>query len=98
MTRNKQKTEAKKFSNEDYEKIGRMLEDIVASNHANKMQFFGFTFLKGIMYGLGIFIGGTIVVALVIWLLTQFNNVPIIGPFLDKILEILNNSSPASKI
>jgi uncharacterized membrane protein len=85
------------FNSADYEKIGRMMEDIVASNHANKMRFFWFTFFKGIIYGLGIFIGGTIVVAFVIWLLTQFNDAPIIGPFLDKLLYVLNNGSPAPK-
>ena len=52
---------------------------------------------KGVIYGLGIFIGGTIVVALVIWLLTQFNDAPIIGPFLDKLLYVLNNSAPPPK-
>lgn len=85
------------YNSADYEKIGRMIEDIVASNHANKMRFFWFTFFKGIIYGLGIFIGGTIVVALVIWLLTQFNDAPIIGPFLDKLLYVLNNGSPVPK-
>jgi hypothetical protein len=81
----------------DYEKIGRMIEEIVATNYSNKWRFFGFTFLKGVVYGLGIFIGGTIVVALVIWLITQFNDAPIIGPFLDKLLYVLNNSAPPPK-
>lgn len=91
------KKHTKKLESADYEKIGRMMEDIVAINHSNKMRFFGFTFLKGIINGLGIFIGGTIVVALVIWILTQFNNVPVIGPFLDKLLHIINNSAPTPK-
>lgn len=91
------KNNTKKLESGDYEKIGRMMEDIVAINHSNKMRFLGFTFLKGIVYGLGIFIGGTIVVALVIWLLTQFNDVPVIGPFLDKLLYIINNGTPPSK-
>ncbi len=93
----KDKIEKAKFSTADYEEIGRMMEDIVASNHANKLRFFWFTFFKGVIYGLGIFIGGTIVVALVIWLLTQFNDAPVIGPFLDKLLYVLNNGAPVPK-
>ncbi|MCA9350205.1 hypothetical protein H6794_02295 [Candidatus Nomurabacteria bacterium] len=81
------------LTTKDYERIGRMMESIVATNYANKLRFFGFTFLRGMVYGLGLFIGGTIVVALVIWILTQFNEAPIIGPFLNRIVEILNTGT-----
>ena len=81
------------LTTKDYERIGRMMESIVATNYANKLRFFGFTFLRGMVYGLGLFIGGTIVVALVIWIFTQFNEAPIIGPFLNRIVEILNTGT-----
>ncbi|MBP9813113.1 hypothetical protein KBC51_01585 [Candidatus Saccharibacteria bacterium] len=77
----------------DYEHLGRMMEEIVATSYANKLRFFGFTFMRGVVYGLGIFIGGTIIVAIVIGVLTQFNDAPIIGPFLNRIVEILNTGT-----
>lgn len=81
------------MSTKDYEKIGRMMVEIVGSNYSNKLRFFGFSFMRGVVYGLGIFIGGTIVVAIVIWLLTTFNDAPVIGPILDKLLQLINEGS-----
>lgn len=92
MKRSKIKQTTKQLSPNQYEQIGRMMEDIVASSYASKKRFLTYSFLKGILYGLGIFIGGTIVVALLIWILTQFNSVPILSPFIEKILNIINTS------
>jgi len=38
---------------------------------AKRWRFMGLNFLRGISFGLGTFLGGTIVVALVVWILTQ---------------------------
>ncbi len=87
---------AKKMTPKDYEKLGKALEEVYLIGYANPKRFLWFGFLRGIVYGLGIFIGGTIVVALVIWVLSQFNQVPVIGPFVEKIVEIVQ-TSPTSQ-
>ena len=73
----------------DYEKMGRMLEDIFASGSGNAKRLLWYNFVKGIAYGLGIFLGGTIVIAIVIWILNLFNQVPLIGPFIQNIIDSL---------
>lgn len=77
----------------DYEKIGRLLEGIVVSGYSSNWRFIMYSFFRGVLYGFGIVIGGTIVVALLIWILSQFNEVPVIGPVFDNILEIINTNS-----
>lgn len=86
---------AKKMTPKDYEKLGKALEEVYLIGYANPRRFLWFSFLRGIVYGLGIFIGGTIVVAIVISVLTQFNDVPVIGPLVEKIVEIVQ-STPSS--
>jgi hypothetical protein len=47
-------------------------------------------FLRGIFFGMGTFVGGTIVVALVIWLLSVFVDVPGgVGDFVQAVLDTL---------
>ena len=50
------------------EEIRELFEDVYATN---KWHIARTNFLRGIFFGLGAFLGGTIVVALVIWLLTH---------------------------
>jgi len=73
----------------EYERMGRMVEDIFVSGSGNMKRMLWYNFLKGIAYGLGIFIAGTIIVGLVIWILSLFNQVPIVGPFVEHISHSL---------
>jgi len=79
-----------KKSSKDYEKMGRMLEDIFASGSGNVKRLLWYNFVKGIAYGVGIFLGGTIVIGLVIWVLNLFNGVPLVGPFVQNIINSLH--------
>ena len=80
----------KEMSDKDYEKIGRMLEEIVASGSTNQKRLIWTNFVKGIAYGVGIFLAGTLVIAVVIWVLNLFDHVPLIGPFVEKIINNLH--------
>lgn len=91
------KKNKKNLSPKEYEQIGRILEDIVVSGYSSNWRFVTYSFFRGVLYGFGIVIGGTIIVALVIWILSQFNEVPLIGPIFDRILEIIN-SRPSSSV
>lgn len=78
------------MTDKDYEKLGRMLEDVVASGSTNHKRLIWTNFVKGLAYGLGIFLAGTLVVAIVIWILNLFNNVPLIGPLVQNIINNLH--------
>ena len=66
------------------EQVGQMLVNIYESGYLDKNKSYKMSFLKGLAGGLGGVIGATIVVALLIWVLSLFQEVPLIGPFLDK--------------
>lgn len=44
-------------------------------------------FLGGLAWGFGVVIGATVVVTLVLWLLNQLGEVPIIGDLISKIID-----------
>lgn len=45
---------------------------------------------RGIFYGLGFFIGGTILVAFLLYILSFFDTAPIVGEYVSKVLHFAN--------
>ena len=56
------------FTDNEKLQIRELFESVYV---ANRWRIFGTNFLRGVAFGLGTFIGGTIVVALVVWILTR---------------------------
>lgn len=52
-------------------------------------KFMWFSFLKGLMAGLGSVIGATLLVALLIYILKQIQLIPLVGDFIGNILEYI---------
>ena len=56
-----------------------LLEDLFYDFNRNRVQIYKMNFVRGIFFGLGSVLGGTVIVALVVWLLSFFVNIPGIG-------------------
>lgn len=55
-------------------------------------------FLGGLSWSLGVFIGGTIVVSILVFALSKVNLIPIIGDFISEITKnVLQNNSQLLK-
>jgi hypothetical protein len=78
----------KKLTTDDYEHLGRMMETIYDTNYASKHRLVFISFLKGVAAGFGGVIGATIVVAVLVWTLSLFHNVP----FINKITNNIQNT------
>lgn len=74
---------AKKRTDKEYEDLGRKLIDFYESGYVDKKQALSWSFLKGLAGGLGAFLGGTIVIALLLWILSLFDQVPFIDSLSD---------------
>ncbi len=81
------KSKSKSKKPVDYEQLGRMLESIYESGYIDKNRTYKMSFVKGILAGFGGVIGATIVVALLLWVLSLFDQVPLIGPFTNRIQD-----------
>lgn len=74
---------AAKPTNKEYEELGKKLMDFYESGYVNKRQALSWAFLKGLAGGFGAFIGGTIVIGLLLWILSLFDQVPFVETLRD---------------
>jgi len=44
------------------------------------------SFLRGMYYGLGFFVGGTLIVTILLYLLSFFDTAPVVGEYISEIL------------
>lgn len=86
----KSETLGRKRTDEEYKALGRMVEDLYLANTSKAHRLLWYNFVRGLAYGLGIFIAGTFVVAILVWILGFFDQVPLIGPFVQSIVDQIN--------
>lgn len=69
------------------------LEELFQDFYHHRYQLYWMNLLRGIFFGFGTVIGGTLFVALLLWLLSLFGQVPLIGDF----IKTLQSSIDAAK-
>jgi uncharacterized membrane protein YfcA len=70
-----------------------VLEDLFNDFNRNRFTIYKFNFFRGIFFGLGSVLGGTLVVALLIGLLNFTGHlVPGIADFLNNIIDVMQQS------
>lgn len=79
-----------KPQNKDYERLGKMLVDVSRGDIRPAKGFYKTAFLRGIATGFGGVVGATVVVALLLWVLSFFDSIPIIGGFVDSIQSTID--------
>lgn len=71
-----------------------VLEDLFYDFHSSRKEVFAMNFVRGIFFGVGSVLGGTIVVALVVWLLSWLTDIPGgFGDFIQYIVNVVQGSS-----
>ena len=83
---------SQKKSTTDYEALGKALYS-VSDVYADKKKLYRVAFIKGLVSGLGGVIGATLLVGLLLWLLSLFNQVPLIGPFTDRVKDTVEQAN-----
>jgi len=69
----------------NYEEIGRMIESLYETGQANRRAIYRISFVKGMVSGFGGVLGATILIGLLVWTLTFFKQVPLLGPLANRI-------------
>ena len=76
--------EKKDMTEKELQELGKQLQDFYElGGYVNKWKALRFTALKGMAQGFGIFLGGTVVVALVAWVLGAFDQVPLVKSLVE---------------
>jgi len=69
-----------------------VLEDLFYDFNRSRGQIYKMNFVRGIFFGFGSVLGGTVVVALLIWALSLFVHVPGVGNAIQDIEHSLQSS------
>ncbi len=69
----------------DNEKLGRLLEGIIDTSNPDRKRVYKTAFLKGVFTGVGSVLGATIVIAILLWVLSLFEQVPLVGPLFESL-------------
>jgi Domain of unknown function (DUF5665) len=84
---------AKSPTDKELMELGQKLEQFYNLGYINKKQAISFSFLKGLASGAGAFLGGTLIIALLLWGLSQFNQVPFAGHLVNEINQAIDKKS-----
>jgi len=68
-----------------------VLEELFYDFHRSRAEIYKMNFFRGIFFGLGSVLGGTVLIALMIWILSFFVQVPWIGGPAEQVQETLQN-------
>lgn len=77
-----------KLSESQLADIGGKLVNLYETGYLTRGQAFKFSFLKGLVGGFGAFLGGTILIALLLWTLSLLSGVPVV----DHIVRSIQNT------
>jgi len=88
----KEKKSIEKLTDKELIELGRNIQHVYETGYLRVSKMYWLTFTKGIVYGFGIFLGGTLVVALVAWVVGFFDQVPL----LQQVIDVIRNTMDAS--
>jgi len=68
----------------------QMVEELFYDFNSNSHKVYKINFIRGICFGFGTILGGTVVVAIVVWILGQFAGLfPSIGDYIYHIIQTI---------
>lgn len=87
------KKQSKDLSKKQYENIGRALVNVYETGYLDASKSLRWSFLKGLAQGLGGVIGATILVALLLWILSLFGELPFVGRVTEQVQDTIQSTS-----
>ncbi len=76
----------------NHEDIAKALEILFATDYISKKKLYLHNFLRGIVFSAGGVIGATLIIAVLIWILSVFDNIPVVGPLFEGTRESIQQS------
>jgi hypothetical protein len=96
VRRIKQFIQAKRSQNmkkNEVESKKAILEEIFNDLYSSRPRIYKLNFVRGIMFGAGSAVGGTLVLALIVWILSLFVNVPVIGDLFENAQQSIERTT-----
>lgn len=69
------------------------LDELFNDLYENRARIYKINFVRGLLFGAGSALGGTIVIALIVWTLSLFVNIPVIGELFENAQQSIERST-----
>lgn len=69
-----------------------LLEELFEDYYNHRYELYKLNFLRGVFFGFGTLVGGTIMIALLLWFLSFFDQLPLIGKFVQTVKHSIDIS------
>ena len=76
-------TDQKEPSSKELEELGRALRNVYDYGYLSKKRLIYISFLRGLGTGFGIFLGSSVLIIIILWLLSFVDNLPILEHVYD---------------
>lgn len=86
------KKEEKAVLKRNHDEIAKALEILFATDYIDKKKLYTQNALRGMAFGAGGVIGASIIITILLWVLSLFNSVPLIGPVLENARQSIEQS------
>lgn len=83
--------QSKRDRQKDYQKLGQQVAALYDSVNPDRAGLYRTAFLKGIVTGLGGVIGATVVIVILAWILSLFEQVPLLGPVFENVKNTIQS-------
>lgn len=78
---------------ENPKEVARALEVLFASDYIDVRKLHIENFIRGMFFGAGGVIGATVFIAVILWFLSLFDTVPLVGPFFENLKTTIESSN-----
>ena len=68
------------------------LECLLTAGYVSKRRLYVANFMRGLFFGFGSVLGATVLVAIMIWLLSFFSDIPFIGDIVVAVRDSINTA------
>ncbi len=68
------------------------MEELFNDYYRNRRKVYKMNFIRGLFFGLGSVLGGTLVIALAIWIVTLLVDFPLVGEFFKQTQNVLEQT------
>lgn len=69
-----------------------LIDELLQDMHDHRLQIYKMNFMRGLFFAFGSVLGGTVLIALLLWLLSLFNELPIIGHFIETVQRSIESA------
>lgn len=82
----------KKVTSDQSTQAAKALQALFASEYVDKKKLYKENFIRGLTFGMGSLLGATVGIALMLWFLSLFQQVPLLGDFVRNVEQTITEN------